>query len=549
MKTTFLYLLSALLTITLCSCDGTANNDKERRDYAAVRFKEGSAWSIIDKDGNVVADSVFSTDKALTLAYDGAFWVVDNSGFQLYSVDHTDKPLTPVYSSATFFRQGRAFVSNGNEPIKMIDTKGNVVATLPGSISRAWEFSPNGLAECKNGDAYSYVDTNGRIVFTIRAKKTFEGDSYLCVQDEDGLTFSIYDKHGKKTGQFEFRQYIAVGGFSEGLLPVIKDPIHPRGGIDWSKPITYLNEKGEEQFTISGSKHTTSEKHELDFCFHDGYTIFTTGESHYGIVNNKGEIIAQPDYETLNYIGKGFFMAGKDFQLGRGYKYGVIKADGTEVIPFDYDLDYRGRMTFGDNLILRKNGIHLVSQQGEVKNTFASFSTCYPCKDYVNYINPAKLVNAVVDLINEINTDLVPYIVAQKAGIKPTVDMIHMNTMTLTTTWDDGNQYLEHQYTYNWLIANAERNGQHGEITSLSWNAPQLEKVKIDCCIDNSTSIKSVYTSIVQKLKQKGAVEVENEGGQDIIPQMEMIGVKLKFQLLEPANELRIFCTTQEMGC
>lgn len=536
-------LILTIAVLLFCSCNGTDSDDKGHRNYAAVRLSKGSAWSLIDTNGNVMADSVFGIDKVLTLAYDGSFWVVDSIGFQLYSVDHPDKPLTPVFSSATFFSQGRAFVSNGNEPIKMIDTKGNVVATLPENISRAWEFSSNGLAQCKNGDAYSYVNTDGRIVFTIKAKKTFVGDSYICVQDEDGETFSIYDKHGKKTCQFGFRQYIVVGGIFEGLLPVIKDPIHPRGGVDWSKPITYLNEKGEEQFTISSSKHTTSEKHELDFCFHDGYTIFTTGESHYGIVNNKGEIIVQPDYETLSYIGNGFFMAGKDFQLGRGYKHGVIKADGTEIIPFDYDLDDRVRMTFGDNLILRKNGIHLVSQEGEVKNTFAGFSTCYPCKEFVNYTNSEKIVNAIVDLIKELKTDLIPYNVANKAGIEPNREMLYTNSMTLTTKFDEGKQYFNHKYIWASSIIYPNRNEPYGDIVSLSWNAPALEEVMIDCFLDNSTDAKSVYTNIVRKLKAEGAVEVENEGGLNIVSQMEMRCITLKFWLNEAANDLRIFCT------
>ena len=543
----------ALAAILFCSCDGTGSNDISHQDYAAVRLTEGSAWSIIDTDGNVIADSVFSTEKALTLAYDGAFWVVDERGYQLYNVEHHDKPLTPVYRSATSFRQGRAFVSNGNEPIKMIDTKGNVVATLPGSISRAWEFSPNGLAQCKNGDTYIYVDTHGRKVFTVKAKRTFDGDDHVCVQDEVGNSFSIYDRHGQRTGHFEFVQYIPVGCFSEGLLPVIKDPLFTYGNgktaIDWSKPITYLNKKGEEQFTIPGSKHTTSERHELDFSFHEGYTIFTTGESHYGIANNKGEIIAQPDYETLGYVGNGFFVAGKDFQLGRGYKQGIVKADGTEVIPFGYDLDERAVMIYGDNFIVRRNGVELVSQQGEVKNTFASFSTWYPCKDFVDYTNSEKLINAIVELIKELDPDLIPYKVANKAGITPTRDRLYTGSMTLTTTFDDGMQYFKHEYTWDGAIINPNRSSPYGDIVSLSWNVPELEEVKIDCGIDNAVNIKSVYESIVQRLKQEGAVEVEPEGRWDVLPQLAIHGVKLEFRLIEPANELKIFCTLPEPGC
>lgn len=534
--------LSVLMAYLLCSCSGSNIDDKGHLNYAAVRLTKGSAWCIIDTDGNVVLDSVFGTEKVLTLAYDGAFWVADDNGFQLYNVEHPDKPLTPVYKSATSFRQGRAFVSNGNEPIKMIDTKGKVIATLPQSISRAWEFSANGLAQCMEGGAYSYIDVDGRFVFRVEAKKTFVGDDYLCVQDANGESFSIYNRRGMKTGQFDFRQYLAVGCFTEGLLPVIKDPIvtygNGRAMIDWHKPITYLNEKGEEQFTIAGSKHTTGEAHDLNFGFLDDYTIFTTGESHYGIANNKGEIIVQPDYEELKNIGDGFFVAQ------RGYKHGIIKVDGTEIIPFDHDLDARAVMMFGDNFVIKRyrDDIQLVSLQGDVKKTFASFSTQYPCKDFVDYINAGKMIKYIVGLIEELDHRLTPNKVANKVGITPTKDWLYMATMSLTTTFDDGNQYIKHQYIYDGPIISPNRNEPYGEIVSLSWNMPDLEEVKIDCCVDNSTSIKYVYDSIVRELKQKGAVEVEQQGWQNLLPQLEIHRVNLKFSLSEVSNELNIFC-------
>ena len=69
-----------------------------------------------------------------------------------------------------------------------------------------------------------------------------------------------------------------------------------------------------------------------DYCYgvNDGKTIYTDGDE-FGIVDKSGEIVLRAKYENLAYASPDRYIAEDS-----DGKWGVITAEGEEIIPFDY---------------------------------------------------------------------------------------------------------------------------------------------------------------------------------------------------------------------
>ena len=116
--------------------------------------------------------------------------------------------------------------------------------------------------------------------------------------------------------QIDPKKYDEWGDFSEGLAPV-KD----KNG-KWG----YISRYG--ALTIPCSFDGV-------YAFHNGYACIEDEEGRFGYIDSKGKTVIAPQYDRAENAGDGLFTVGKI--SGSSLTYGVVDANNTVVVPFEYD--------------------------------------------------------------------------------------------------------------------------------------------------------------------------------------------------------------------
>lgn len=224
-----------------------------------IQVSDGSAWSILNLEGKVVADKEYASDCYLTNIYDGAYWVDEGGGWQLFNISNPGMPVSDhKWEQVTEFGSGTAAAGTGIDAIKLVDTKGDVIATLPDNIDRVNPFSSDGLAAFHDTktDQWGYIDTKGKVVIpsTLWEGKQFN-DGYVVFD-------KIYDTKGNATALPA--GYAGMGDevAHEGLLTC------------------YINDKA-SIYDIKSGNVTPVEFATQLMSFRDGYAVFEV-DGHFG---------------------------------------------------------------------------------------------------------------------------------------------------------------------------------------------------------------------------------------------------------------------------
>lgn len=397
----------AIAALVLGSCGKKKSNSESDFDYLPVQMSKGDGWSIIDKDGKEVVKEEYPADAKLSLVHEGVYWVKQNDTYQLFSLND---PKTPVideeFTMATTFRCGHAAVSKTNQQIRIINTKGQTVATLPKNIKRCWIFSEDGYAVFVNDeDKAGLIDTKGNIV--VKAEygdmKTMTSDGVILAKvNKEDRKWCIIDTKGAKLGEIsEEKYYCLINGFQE-------DKILVRSADDEKGNTIVLDKTGKKLFDLKKSIEGYG-------CsgFKDDFFVFENGESKFGVINDKGEVIIRAKYDGLKNIGKGEFIAKK------GDKVGVINAKDATIINFDYD---GGSFKMGSNYLLHDgSGWVLVNNEDKELTSFDDFT--YGAESYAEYIDIETLTNSLMKSIEDLEKAPTPVVLSKKLNLK--IDEFH----------------------------------------------------------------------------------------------------------------------------
>ena len=241
----------------------------KRADQDIIPFHNDDLWGGINIDGNVVVKpkydfiSNFSKDGYASARLNSEFFIVSGSG--------------------------------GESKVNVPD----IVA-----IKRVSE----GLAAYKNADGkFGFVNTNGEEAIKPKFVGVGHFKAGLCwVRDENGL-IGFIDKKGEYIIPSKYK---AVKNFDEvsGMTIVKTDD------SEWH----YINKKGEKLETKMPIEQVKS--------FVGGFSPVKVGNV-FGFINNKGEWLVQPKYESCGDFKNGY-CAVKLNGL-----WGVIDSNGKEIIP------------------------------------------------------------------------------------------------------------------------------------------------------------------------------------------------------------------------
>ena len=185
--------------------------------------------------------------------------------------------IPPTYRDAFAFRQGLAKVREVRDYI-YINLKGEPV--IQDFDANVIEPSDNTYIvgvrkECK----YMVYDLNGNLLDTYDGFiNNWSDDAIFAVKK--GGKWGYIDGYGKVIIPLEYEE---VGDFSEGLAAVRKDN-------KWG----YINPKNEVVIPIEFTNREVS-------YFKNGVAKYYT-DSGIGLINMKGEIIAEPKYNSIEYV-------------------------------------------------------------------------------------------------------------------------------------------------------------------------------------------------------------------------------------------------------
>lgn len=286
---------------------------------------QGGPTLIFDLNGKQIANLNDITKKTIhSQNVEELFGIikVSSNGIITYFDSKNDfKQIGQEYVSGTLFSECLAIVAAKNEGLKIINTKGEVVALLNDyngkTIEEAYEFK-NGLAAFKNSkNLWGFIDQTGKVVIEPKYNKVSNFNENYCVVEQMDLgkvAVGIIDKKGSfvfnlttnmvlanevVNGKIAFRKnYRGCGMMAvNGKVVFVPNPIY-----DWVLPYTNAN-----------------------------FTPFITGEK-YGLLNNKGEIMVRAKFDLLVLMGNQFI--GANLRESNETNIYNLKGDLVKKIPY-----------------------------------------------------------------------------------------------------------------------------------------------------------------------------------------------------------------------
>ena len=387
MKTKNYYITYCMmaLTMSLVSCE-KKNDSWLSFDYIAVQMSKGDNWSIIDKDGNEVVKEEYPAEAEVSLIQDGVYWVKTNDKCQLFSIDSPKKPITEEeYTSVTMFNAGVAVISNPNQQIRIIDTKGKIVTTLPMSIKKCWKFSDKGYAVFQDAnDMIGVIDSKGTIVIPASY-------SDMIVEMDDGLTLAqknkddkkwiVINMKGEKIGEIDTDKYHILNNTIQEEKIIVRDKNNENG------PSIILDKTGKKLFEIRKAREEYGSS-----IYFDGFLTFTNADGKCGIADDKGEEVIRPKYDALVNLGNGEFSAKK------GERWGVINEKDETILDFDYE---EGCLKMGEYYLTKDAGGYVLVSKDKKEIASCDNIGVGAASRYVEFVDIDGLANAMLKIIEE----------------------------------------------------------------------------------------------------------------------------------------------------
>ena len=370
-------------------------------DYVPVQMSKGDSWSIIDKDGNEVVKEEYPAEAEVSFVRDGVFWVKTNGKCQLFSVDSPKKPLTDEeFTKVTLFNAGVAVVSNPNQLIRIINTKGETVTSLPNAIKKCWAFSNDGYAVFQDANGkVGILDSKGEIVVHATYSDMIvdipEGLT-LAKENADDNKWIIINMKGEKQGEIDSETYHILNKTIYDGRIIVRDEGNEDG------PSIVLDKTGKRLFEIRKAR----ERYRSAVYF-DGYLTFMNADNKCGIANNEGEEIIRPKYDALTNLGNGEFAAKK------GDKWGIINEKDETILDFDYE---EGCLRMGNNYLIKDTSGWVLIGKDKKEITSCHNVEAGAAYSYAEFVDIDGLASMFVKQIEEFEQPGSAKETAEKAG-------------------------------------------------------------------------------------------------------------------------------------
>lgn len=355
-----------ILPLCLISCGGNSDSGILEFNYLAVQVEEDDNWSIMDSNGKIVVNKEYSPkDEISIITSDGVYWVKSgiDGKFRLYSIDSPKKPIiSEEYTYATIFMNGKAFVSDGENPIQVINTKGKIKKKLPREIRLVNVYDnvvSDRIAFCDKNENFGYLDTDGNVVIEAQYDEAYSFSNGVALVGKKGENkLYIIGENGKEKGVIDLEKYEVVQYnpiFTEDKLAVKEKANYER--------LLYLGK--DAKVALELSKNYVECGYYSNFF--GGYAMVEDKEGNEGVINDKGEpVIRIGKYDHIYNMRNGTFIAGNN---GPKDKWGIVDGEDNIII----DADYSGGLLLmlGDNYVMQDGSDYLLvdANGDEIKNS------------------------------------------------------------------------------------------------------------------------------------------------------------------------------------
>lgn len=291
-----------IILSVICICFSSCSKDESRGvEFVPYQETDDGQWSMISPDGKVLFTEEFKN--APTVAKEGRFMVKNESGlWEIYTAEAKPRKVGKEYAYASCYNDGKAFVSERNDFIKIIDKDGNELKKIDkigNKIIDAVSSINEGYAVYQTGDLYGAIDNDGNEV--VKPEYLI---LYAC---SDGKFIGINKKYEK-----EFKKK------------------------DGKKKITYdvIDTSGKLLFQINSDKYSNSGTRFIDGLL--TVAVEKDGKECWGLISDKNEVVVKP-VEKIKGISD---IKGDQFIYNNGEGYGVMNLKGENVVRAKYDYLY-----------------------------------------------------------------------------------------------------------------------------------------------------------------------------------------------------------------
>lgn len=372
-------LVLSLLILSVASCGKSDKQDSLK--YLAVQIDDDEFWSIVDSEGKVLVEKEYPKSNRISrIDGSGCYWVKSDNKYQLFSISSPRKPIIDTeFQAVSNFTNGVALASTSKtEPIKLIDTDGKVIATLPQEVAVAALDNDNDLMLYANSEGKSgYIDFKGNIAVPAKFYNAWDFNCGLgIVQIEVDSPAYVINKKGDCVYEFDKNTRLITYHYSENILPIEKN-----GAI-------VLLDKNGKTIAEVPQKHAVSDVAD----FKGGLCVVRDEKYNYSVIDKNGEtVIRAGKYNWIHNMGNGILIAKKDT------KWGVIDKEDNTLVNFSYNDAYYSML--GDNFLLGKRDYQvIVNKKGEELNRDEFFDTeAYRCESVVRYVDIKGAVDAFVN--------------------------------------------------------------------------------------------------------------------------------------------------------
>ncbi|MBR5640946.1 MAG: WG repeat-containing protein [Firmicutes bacterium] len=200
-------------------------------------------------------------------------------------------------------------------------------------------------ASYPNGDdvSYYFVDLDAKKVLLKQPTADFPNLLYtdcphyeLSSLNDNLIAYKYY--HQEKDEYFELSTVIDAAGYMDiqkrRQLPIETDKFDEWG--DFNEGLASVKDKNGKwgYITRYGALSIPCNFEEVS-AFHNGYARIADADGRFGYIDSKGKTVISPQYYKAENAGDGLFTVGK--VDSSSLLYGVVDANNTEVVPFEYD--------------------------------------------------------------------------------------------------------------------------------------------------------------------------------------------------------------------
>lgn len=331
-----------------------------------------------------------TTGKGVTLAYyttyqDGKWGVIDSKGKDIITPVYDEIIVIPNQEKDVFVVTYDVDYDNETYKSKAIDKNGktlfseyeNVEAIQNRDSQNSVWYSTSCLKVEKDG-LYGLIDFSGKLLLScqydsieplLNVKNTLitTKDSKKGLVSETGTVIinNEYEDITSLTSQYEDGYIVknsegkvgVIGTNKKTLVPVEYDKI-----LNVKEENTYITKKENKLMIYDSEKNSETPISSDDVTSINNNKIIVENNGKFGIINNAGETVLEPKYQSLEYVFSDYYIAKEND------KYGVINSQGETKLDFKYDsLTYRKDADFIEGNTSEKIDSDIINRNLEVK--------------------------------------------------------------------------------------------------------------------------------------------------------------------------------------